>query len=521
MKLCLFSTINTNLKNNANFYGAQTIKRSHNIYNYAENLHLKRKISFPKAVMLLIIGVVSSGTIAINKTDTSPKGNLFAEGLTSKPITSKPDKNNVIIDKDLLVELDKLAKKGNIKQSYYYDYYGKLDNSEQAVEERRFEDYKSLVMNVPDSILLSGASETRNYMSDVISILQNCGEYGAFYIKNMPDKENMAIHATCIERLSNASKKIQGCKYENIALLNGLSAQELMQKVVIPNEKIANGETIGKNQNTLIMITNEYGKDTEGAFIDNYSTKAFSEKNTNLEYKNYTFDETFLGHYDNIILIQPTGINADDALNSAFTKLEKYINLGANVDIAYMAHSSGDGVTLSDIYKIDGKNQVNRIDTQDFNPIGNGGQPFAQSMKRIFKNSIDNGYNPRFICMGCDSDKLQVLFQEFDGKIHIFGTPFDNNDKYVLGFNNNSLVMASKSSRFYKNYGLLYAITELKIKLAVKLLNSFSIDKGLGRGTNPDLDLILLDNLQKGENGGIVEKENGMTMLYDIIKYKN
>lgn len=503
-----------------NIYGNKATKRSFSARNVV-NQNTGKKIAFPKAVMLLLIGVISSGTIVINKAGAGPKGNLFAEDLTVKAITSKPDKCNVIIDKDLLLELEKLAKKGNVKQSYYYDYYGKLDNSEQAIAERRFEDYKALAMNVPDSIMLGGVSQTKKYMSDVVSIIQNCGEYGAFYIKNIPDRYNMAIHASCIRRLSDAAKEIQGCKYENIAILNGLSAQEVMQKVVIPNEKIAQGEIIGKNQRTLIMITNEYGKDTEGAFIDNYSTNVFSRKDVNLEYKNYTFDESFLGHYDNIILIQPTSINADDALNSTFKKLEKTIDFGADVDIAYMAHSSGDGITLSNIYKTDGKNQVNRLDLQDFNPIEAGGQPFTQGIKRIFKNSIANGYNPRFIAMGCDSDKLQVFFKEFDGKVHIFGTPFDNNDKYVLGFNNNSLVMASKSSRFYKNYGLLYAITELKIKLAGKFLNSFSIDKGLENGTNPDLDRILLDDLQKGKTGGIVEKENGMTMIYDIKQYKN
>lgn len=489
------------------------------VRNGLNNCCSKRNSTNPKALFLVLMALASSGGIInINKNN-----NLFAEDL--KQEGSSTNNQNTIDEKKFIMIFEKISKLNDIKQSYYYDYYNNLDNTISAVNERKFADYKSILCNIPDVVRLKGKKSIEQYQNGVMSILENCDEYGAMYIKNVPDKENMSLHSAYIERLLTATNKVQGCKCQNIAMLNGLTAEELIKKVVMPNEKIANNEKIGNKENTIIFITNEFGTDIGNAYIDNYNDKIFSQKNAKLAYKNYEFDESFLGHYDNIILIQPNGINADDALNNAFANIEASIEKGSHLDIAYMSHSNESGTTLSKIYKNNGDKQVNRLDIKDFGSSDKGGQPYAQSIKSILKNSIEAGYKPRFIALGCDSDNFESFFKEFNGDVHVFGTPYTNNSKFILGFNNNSLLMVSTSSKFYKNYGLLYAITELNQIITPATLNSFLIDDGLEADQtfpkNSIFDKILLEQILSNKRQGIVEKQNGMTMIYDTIKYRD
>lgn len=369
--------------------------------------------------------------------EISPKSLINLSGIKIYQETEIPD------------ILEKLSKDTVSINSYYRAYRNTQDNSMKAIFARKLTDYKKLFDDVPEKITKKGAQEILKYKSGIISILENCSEYGAMYIKNIPDKENMFLHAQGINRLVKAAEQIQGCKLKNCTLVNGLSYDELLNKVVIPNEKIAKGEPIGKNQNTLIMIMHESGTDTNNAFRYNFESDFFTKKTVDTEVGIVNFDEPFIKYYHNIIMLQPNGIEADPCLNNGLGKIEASLVNGANTDIGFMAHSEPGRTMLS----VSGRQDSSSLDAVDFSGLDKGrGKPFAQSIKRIFENSIKQGYKPRIIAIGCNTDKTwkhigDMILGENQDKIQVLGTPFDTTNAAKLGFTNGELKLYVKEYR--------------------------------------------------------------------------
>lgn len=420
--------------------------------------------------------------------------------------------------------LDVLSKKIPAEKSYYFS----KEKSNLEIYKIKLEDYNNLVNNVPKSIANKGDAAVLLFKKSIISILDQCGEYGAMYIKNIPDLDNIVEHANGISRLLNAIKNIQGCSYENIAVLNGLSAKELLNKVVIPNEKLLNEEKIGENQNTVVIISHEFGSDPGNFYKKDFSTKPLNSKDIKIDFLNYKFNSTFLSNYDNILLVQPNKQTADSTLNTAFSNIEQGLEKGAKTDILYIGHGYGTkGAVLSNGYD-SYNNTPSLIDLSDFKPIDNGGQVFAQSIARIFKNSIENGYNPRFIGDGCNSEFLQdainnIMPNEYKESVHVFGTPYDSNGTAYLGFSaDKKLSLVTKVSKFFKNMGLMIRITEIDPSKLEKIkknynpfyeLQSFYLDRGLSKN--------IIADTKSGKNGthGVAAKKNGMLIEYEDIEY--
>lgn len=410
----------------------------------------------------------------------------------------------------------------NIKpeQSFYY----KKSMSHEDVITKKFNDYKSLLENIPINFIKGGADSINLYKSSVISILKTCGEYGAMYIKNIPDSQNIMLHAQELTRLSIASEKIQGCKFQNAALFNGFSAEELMKKVVIPNEKIANNEIIGENENTLIIMTPEFGRDR--VYATTFDGKTYFTKHTQDSNKIYDFNDSLLGHYDNILIIQANGKNSDDVLDTAFPNIEKNLSKGAKTDIMYIGEITPvNGAILSSRYptaiKDDG---IYMLDEGDFNPIDKGGKPFSISIANIFKNAIDKGYKPRIIGDGCRSEQLlqdsinKILPENYGDKVHVFGTPYFVNDNSITGFSaDNKLSFVNRVDPFFDNEskGLLIKITEIdkKIQPDWQKTDSFILDDVLKKK--------IITDYNSGIKNGVLVKPNGMIMEYKVISYVN
>lgn len=412
----------------------------------------------------------------------------------------------------------------NVKpnQSFYYD-DSITRMSDSDVIAKKFNDYKSLLENVPDSFVKGGTDSINLYKSSVISILKTCGEYGAMYIKNIPDSQNIMLHAQELARLSTASEKIQGCKFQNAALFNGFSADELMKKVVIPNEKIANNEVIGENQNVLITMVPEFGRDS--AFDTTFKNKTFLTKHAQVSNKIYDFNDSFFNHYDNILMIQANGKNSDDVLNTAFTNIEKNLSPKAKADIMYIGEiNTANGAMLSSRYptaiKDDG---IYMLDIGDFNPIDKGGKPFSISIKNIFKNSIDAGYQPRIIGDGCKSEQLlqgavnKILSENYREKVQVFGTPDFANAAPIMGFSaDNKLSFVKQIEPFFDtNKGLLIRVTEpeKKIQSDWQKTDSFVLDDVLKKK--------IITDYNNGIKNEVLVKPNGMIMEYNVISYRN
>src|SRR5574344_1535480 len=105
------------------------------------------------------------------------------------------------------------------------------------------------------------------------NIEKKYGKYGKYYVNNIPDIENKQIHAELLDKLSCLTKQIQGCSFTNPAFLNGLSAQELQDKVVTPAQEINAEIPFGKSEKTLILIGFETGLDDKQAFENDFKNK--------------------------------------------------------------------------------------------------------------------------------------------------------------------------------------------------------------------------------------------------------
>lgn len=419
------------------------------------------------------------------------------------------------LEGDFSLMLEKLSNEVPVKKSFYYDSdIDGINPSVKVINSRRLDDYNKLLESYPDL-------DSKN---SVISILKTCGEYGAMYIRNIPDSENILKHAQGLNRLAIASEKIQGCKFQNAAIFNGFSADELMKKVVIPNEKIANGEVIGKGENTLIMITPEFGSDGN-TYVSTFNNKPFLSKNGQISNKIFNFTESFLGHYDNILVIQPNGKNADDVLNTAFANVEKGLYKGAKTDMMYLGHDINgfNGTMLSDWYpSIKRDSGIYMMDIGDFEPVSKGGKTFAVSIANIFKNAINNGYNPSIIGNGCNSEKLlqgavnKLLPESIQDKVHVFGTPYYANDPPIMGFSSdNRLSYVKKVDPFFDNNtkGLLIRITDSgnKTQPDWQKTDSFVLDE--------KLKAKIINDYRSGIGSGVLVKSNGMIMEYRVLTY--
>ena len=336
---------------------------------------------------------IKSGDAADVMGSVSKDANVFIDKIKA----SMPDATA-----EQVAKLMTVSNKVTLGKSYYDDPSG--SDSASTIKAKRLNDYLALTKAVPASVTAKGPDAVKAYRDSTISILETCGEYGAMYIKQLPDPENLAKHADGLKRLSEAAEKTQGCKFTNATLFNGFTADELEKKVVIPNEKLAKGEKVGAEGETLVMIAHEGGTDYNGAFKPDFGSDYMHSKEYSIGNKTCKFDESFLGHYDSILVIQPNGKTADDTLNKAFATINKGLDEKAKVDMTFVAHSGGGQPFLSlpidkysDTVFSDNLHYGDRLhstmmDSSDFGPDG---QPFSKDMQAIFQKSIDNGHTDR------------------------------------------------------------------------------------------------------------------------------
>ncbi len=346
------------------------------------------------------------------------------------------------------------------------------------------------------------------------------GKYGNYYSENIPDIENAQEHADSLKQIRSLYKEIQGCDFNNPAILNGLSADELKQKVLVPAQKLAKGETFGKNQNTLVFMIFDNACDKNNAFERDLKKNTFNANNDSLDNFKFTFEEAFLSHYDNIILVQPNnGQSADKTLDTVFKKLEKCLDNTAKTDIIFEGHGvNRKGVRLSP----DKSNETSMMDLSDFNSVS--GNEYANSMKNIFINSINSGYSPKIIGIGCSSDFMQdavdmIMPSEYKNKVKVFGTPYDTMQSASIGYNNGCLEMITYTMPIKNNKGFLIKLTDGNWKKANdKCVESFMI--------NPDKKVdnnmfTINQYFTDGIKSGSLSKDSGVVMQYFVRDFSN
>lgn len=414
--------------------------------NYYKN---RLFLNIPKEVKVALWNELSAESKDKNYITSQETSDIM--GCVSKDANVYIDKIKSEIPDATPEQIAKLMKTGNEKVSgkSYYD-TNSCFATEKDTKKARLDDYIKLVKNVPNSVKNKGTEAVQEYRNGVLSILETCDEYGAMYIKNMPDPENMAKHAEGLKRLSAAAEKTQGCKFTNATLFNGFTAEELEKKVIIPNEKLAAGEKVGTEGHTLVMITHELGADYNQAFKNQFESNYMNSKNYNIEGKACKFDQSFLDYYDSILVIQPNDQSADDTLNKGFASINKGLDKKAQVDMTFIAHSGGGQPFLSlpkdkyaDIVYNDNLHYGERLHStmMDNSDFASSGQSFSKDMQEIFAKSIANGYNPRFIGQGCTSEFMQKTFnnympEEIAQKVRVFGSMGSSIGQFGIGYVN-------------------------------------------------------------------------------------
>lgn len=187
---------------------------------------------------------------------------------------------------------------------------------------------------------------------------------------------------------------------------------------------------------------------------------------------------------------------------------------GSALDIAVMGHGleSKNGIILSF-----GRDENATLDVSDFKDVKNGGNSYTEDIKEIFKKSIDNGYSPRFIGLGCNTDFLQNCVDKKMGKdsynVKIFGTPTEVMDSFLIGFVNDSLNMFTLTDSIKYDIGMAINITDeprLKSDDNNKEVETFTFDEKM-------TDDVIKDFTYNKVTYGTLSKPNNVIMEYNLI----
>ena len=417
---------------------------------------------------------------------------------------------------DIEAWIDRMAREQSAVYSYYPHHV--VENDESILTEKKFK-YLHIVTSIPPEIEAKGRAESSRFQRELLGFMEEFKELGAMYAEFIPDKANLTIHREGLRRVLAAVKATQGCEFANVALLNGISSDDLMKKVVLPNERLSRGEKFGKDENTLVFISTDDSFALLRGFEFVLSRASFTSVNQSLDTYRFTFEKSFFDHYDNILLVQPKDVSADDVLDRFFAALSGSLEDGAKLDVAYIGHgTNGIGTTLSKRLGLSLEKSL--LDTSDFLPEEKGGNAYATAIKTLFESAMRAGYTPRMIGFGCSSDFLQTCadrkfpLEERDA-VRVFGTPYSTNGKYALGFSQDCLEMIFNVSVIKNDYGLTVELTDLNLKMEdAREVTSFMIDKPIG--ANMDIfDRYFTD----GVSSGYLRKPSGVIMQYTLLNY--
>lgn len=328
------------------------------------------------------------------------------------------------------------------------------------------------------------------------------GRYGTYYSNFIPEDESITDHYALMTELKTLYVQLQGCEWKNPAIFNGITLEQLHTKVLEPAQKLAAGETIGDGQKILVFMSLAEAADSSKAFDTDFACNGFVGNIGTLKpYKNYTFtyEESFILHYDSIILLQPNGkADADTVLDTLFPKLEAQIAETAQVDYFIIGHGNANGVRLSNPNVHDKA----WFGADDFKPVDEGGNVYATSIRNMIMRSIDNGYNPRFIAIGCSTDGFQNIFndwldEEYREHLKVFGGPNETYGTCSIGYDHNGcLELITLVNNIGNNPKLVLEETDGRYSMTnPRTVDSFLIDSKASDGTgNMDVyDIIETD----------------------------
>ncbi len=349
----------------------------------------------------------------------------------------------------------------------------------------------------------------------------NYKKYGKAFVSNIPKGESAEELFACLTEISTLYKSIQGCTFNNPAIFNGMTAEEIMHKVIYPARKLFYGQKFGAYQDTLFLMVYENSTDSTDAFISDMENNVYNSYTSKLDGLKFQFDETFFGHYDNIILLQPNSRKtADQTLDTMFSKLIKCLEKGSRLDIVSIGHGAdGEGVWLSSRshYERDAMD----ISDFDFGKYGVSGNQYARDMLSIFKDVIDSGYNPKVIGIGCSSDFLQkaidkMMPEEYRNSVKIFGTPYNTYSKTVIGYVEDHLEFITHVAALENStIGLIIELTDIDAKLDNDIeVESFLID--VKDQENFYSSIILKRYHEDDVTQGSFSKPSGVIMQYVI-----
>lgn len=333
------------------------------------------------------------------------------------------------------------------------------------------------------------------------------GRWGDYFYANIPDGEDKNLHIELLNEIIKTYKEINGAEFNNPALLCGMNLKQLTEKVLKPAKMILSGQILPEYSYNLIFVIAE--NSTNGtAFDNNYKFPFFVKKEFQDGFEKYVFEEAFFEHYDCIFIIQPNGkIKFDQVMDVTVPQIEKILGVNNCTDLIYMAHGTGKAARFSS----SGKYDDILMNLQDFKPVEQGGNIYAESLKNIFTREMNETGYSRIISLGCESDFIQdcidLLMGENSFFVKVFGTPYKTHGLFSIGFTNRHLEMYANVSPYQNIFALKILLIEGKAPQTVEKVDTFLFSK------NNLVDKIVSEH-KEGKKFGKVKKWNGVYMEY-------
>lgn len=322
---------------------------------------------------------------------------------------------------------------------------------------------------------------TYDHYQAVYNIVSYYDDKCECFLSMVPNETSPYEYLDAALKVYIESEKVSGHPFAKSQLLAGLSVDFMKKRMLEPLQRINEGKELSGK--TLVALVSSKEPSMSSLQKLAYSSPAFSQTKYKVNGEYYNNDESFFGHYDNVIMLESQK-EADQSLAQAFEKIKSCSKNCSEFDVLCFS---------SNLFK--------------------AGSPLSAEYVQIAKRLVEKGVRPRIICLGNRTDAIQLnvnkIFSEADAnKICVFGTPANMQGEMSCAFRKGNLFIVLLTERVNGKRLLIYLdqtgwAPEPTRQDVSFVQNQQSLGKMASLGPN---------------EGGTVSKSGKMVMHYKVCK---